>query len=147
MERTLVMLKPGVLQRRIVGEVLSRFERKGLKIIALRLLLLDRATAEAHYREHQGKDFYEKLLEYTLSGPVIALVLEGEGAVSLVRRLVGATDVRESLPGTIRGDYAYQTRLNVVHASDSPARAEREIPRFFTPQDMVAWKDENSPWF
>jgi nucleoside-diphosphate kinase len=141
------MLKPGVLQRRIAGEVLTRFERKGLKIIALRLLLLDRTTAEAHYREHQGKDFYEKLLEYTLSGPVIALILEGEGAVSLVRRMVGPTDVRESPPGTIRGDYAYRTRLNIVHASDSPASAEREIALFFKPQDMVEWKDENSPWF
>ncbi|MDR0690377.1 MAG: nucleoside-diphosphate kinase [Spirochaetaceae bacterium] len=147
MERTFVMLRPGVLQRRILGEVLSRFERKGLKIIALRLLLLDRATAEAHYREHQGKEFYEKLLEYILSGPVIALILEGEGAISLVRRLVGPTDIREAPPGTIRGDYAYRTRFNIVHASDSPAGAERETALFFKPRDMVEWKDENSPWF
>ncbi|MFP3090628.1 nucleoside-diphosphate kinase [Treponema sp. TIM-1] len=147
MERTLVMLKPGVLQRRIVGEVLSRFERKGLKIAALRLLVLDRAVVEAHYREHAGKEFYEKLLEYTLSGPVILLILEGEDAVFMVRRLVGPTDVREAPPGTIRGDYAYRTRLNIVHASDSPANAEREIALFFTPQDIVTWKDENAPWF
>jgi nucleoside-diphosphate kinase len=147
MERTFVMLKPGVLQRRIAGEVISRFERKGLKIIALRLLLLDRAAVEAHYREHQGKDFYEKLLEYTLSGPVVAMVLEGEGAISLVRRLVGPTDVRESPPGTIRGDYAYRTRLNIVHASDSPASAEREIALFFKPGEILEWKDENSPWY
>jgi nucleoside-diphosphate kinase len=147
MERTLVILKPGVLQRRITGEVLSRFERKGLKIIALRLLLLDRTTVEAHYREHKGKDFYEKLLEYTLSGPVIVLILEGENAVAMVRRLAGPTDVREAPPGTIRGDYAYQTRINIVHASDSLASAEREIALFFKPQDIVEWKDENSPWF
>jgi nucleoside-diphosphate kinase len=147
MERTFVMLKPGVLQRRIVGEVLRRFERKGLKIIALKLRLLDRPTVESHYREHQGKDFYEKLLEYTLSGPVITMVLEGEGAVSLVRRLVGPTDVREAPPGTIRGDYAYRTRLNIVHASDSPASAEREIALFFEPGEILEWKDENSPWF
>jgi nucleoside-diphosphate kinase len=147
MERTLVILKPGVLQRRITGEVLSRFERKGLKIIALRLLLLDRPTVEAHYREHKGKDFYEKLLEYTLSGPVIVLILEGENAVSMVRRLAGPTDVREAPPGTIRGDYAHQTRINIVHASDSLASAEREIALFFKPQDIVEWKDENSPWF
>jgi nucleoside-diphosphate kinase len=147
MERTLVILKPGALQRRIVGEVLSRFERKGLKIAALRLCSLDRATVESHYREHKGKEFYEKLLEYTLSGPVILLVLEGEDAIFMVRRLVGPTDVREALPGTIRGDYAYRTRLNIVHASDSPASAEREIALFFKPQDMVEWKDENAPWF
>jgi nucleoside-diphosphate kinase len=147
MERTLVILKPGVLQRRIAGEILSRFERKGLKIIALRLLCLDQATVEAHYREHEGKDFYKKLLEYTLSGPVIVLILEGEDAVSMVRHLVGPTSVREAPPGTIRGDYAYQTRLNIVHASDSLASAEREIALFFKPQDIVEWKDENSPWF
>lgn len=147
MERTLVILKPGVLQRRIAGEVLNRFERKGLKIVALRLLKLDRATVETHYREHRGKDFYEKLLEYTLSGPVIALILEGENAVVMVRHLVGPTDVRESPPGTIRGDYAYRTRLNIVHASDSPASAEREIALFFKPQDIVEWTDENAPWF
>jgi nucleoside-diphosphate kinase len=147
MERTLVLLKPGVLQRRIVGEVLRRFERKGLKIIALRLFKPDRAVVEAHYREHQGKDFYEKLLEYTLSGPVIALILEGEDAVFMVRHLAGPTGSREAPPGTIRGDYACRTRLNIVHASDSPASAEREIALFFTPQDIVAWKDENAPWF
>lgn len=141
------MLKPGVLQRRIAGEVLGRFERKGLKIIALKMMRLDRVMAESHYREHQGKDFYEKLLEYTLSGPVIALILEGEGAVSLTRRLVGPTDVREAPPGTIRGDYAYRTRLNIVHASDSPASAEREIALFFKPGEILEWNDENSPWF
>ncbi|MDR2630180.1 MAG: nucleoside-diphosphate kinase [Spirochaetaceae bacterium] len=147
MERTLVILKPGVLQRRIAGEVLSRFERKGLKIVALRLRGLDRATVEAHYREHRGKDFYEKLLEYTLSGPVITAILEGENAVSLVRHLVGPTDVRESPPGTIRGDYAARTRLNIVHASDSPASAEREIALFFEPQDIVEWRDDNVSWY
>lgn len=147
MERTLVLLKPGVLQRRIAGEVLSRFERKGLRIIALRLLRLDRATVEAHYREHKGKDFYEKLVEYTLSGPVIALILEGEEAISMARRLTGPTDVREAPPGTIRGDYAFRTRLNIVHASDSKASAERETALFFGDQDIVEWTDENSPWF
>jgi nucleoside-diphosphate kinase len=141
------MLKPGVLQRRIAGEVLGRFERKGLKIIALKMMRLDRVMAESHYREHQGKDFYEKLLEYTLSGPVMTLVLEGEGAVSLTRRLVGPTDVREAPPGTIRGDYAYRTRLNIVHASDSPASAEREIALFFKPGEILEWNEKNSPWF
>ncbi|MDR1900834.1 MAG: nucleoside-diphosphate kinase [Treponema sp.] len=147
MERTFVMLKPGVLQRRIAGEVLSRFERKGLKITACKMLRMDRPQVETHYAEHKGKDFYEKLVEYTLSGPVLALVLEGEDAIALVRRLCGPTDIHESPPGTIRGDYAYSTRLNIVHASDSPASAEREIALFFTPAEICQWADGNQDWF
>jgi nucleoside-diphosphate kinase len=147
MEKTLVLLKPGCLQRRIAGEVLNRFERKGLKIIALRLLRMDESMAAAHYAEHRGKDFYDKLVEYTLSGPVVALILEGEEAVSVVRRLVGPTSLGDALPGTIRGDYAARTRLNIVHASDSPASAERECALFFKPGDLCPWEDGNQAWF
>jgi nucleoside-diphosphate kinase len=147
MEKTFVMLKPGVLQRRIAGEVITRFERKGLRIIALKLLRIDKITAETHYAEHKGKDFYEKLLEYTLSGPVIAMILEGEEAVSVVRRLAGPTSLGDSLPGTIRGDYAARTRLNIIHASDSPGSAEREIGLFFRPEEICAWEDGNQKWF
>ncbi|MDR1970971.1 MAG: nucleoside-diphosphate kinase [Treponema sp.] len=147
MEQTFVMLKPGVLQRRIAGEVLGRFERKGLKIIALKLLRLDRKLVEAHYAEHRGRDFYEKLVEYTLSGPVIAMVLEGEDAVAVVRKLTGPTSLLEAPAGTIRGDYAAKTRLNIVHASDSPAGAEREIALFFCPDEFCPWEDGNAPWF
>jgi nucleoside-diphosphate kinase len=147
MEKTLVLLKPGCLQRRIVGEVLNRFERKGLKIIALKLLRMDRPMAEAHYAEHRGKDFYDKLVEYTLSGPVIALILEGEEAVSVVRRLAGPTNLGDALPGTIRGDYAARTRLNIVHASDSLAGAERECALFFKPGEICSWEDGNRAWF
>jgi nucleoside-diphosphate kinase len=147
MEKTLVLLKPGCLQRRIVGEVLSRFERKGLKIIALKLVQMDKAGAEAHYAEHRGKDFYDKLVEYTLSGPVIALVLEGEEAVAVVRRLTGPTSLKDAAPGTIRGDYAARTRLNIVHASDSPAAAQREIAAFFQPGEICPWEDGNQGWF
>jgi nucleoside-diphosphate kinase len=147
MERTLVMLKPGVLQRRIVGEVMGRFERKGLKIIALKLLRMDQAMVEAHYREHRGRDFYQKLVEYTRSGPVIALILAGEGAIARVRRLTGATDILESPPGTIRGDFAGSTRLNIVHASDSPESAAREIDLFFTAGEVHDWEDPNGQWF
>ena len=147
MERTFAMLKPGVLQRRIVGEVLSRFERKGLKIVGLKLMQLDQKLVEAHYREHVGKDFYEKLVAYTLSGPVVAMVLQGDGVIATVRRLVGPTDVNNALPGTIRGDFAYQTRLNIVHASDSPASAEREINLFFKEQEIIDWEDGNERWF
>jgi nucleoside-diphosphate kinase len=147
MEKTFVMLKPGVLQRRIAGEVITRFERKGLRIIALKLLHIDKTTAEAHYAEHKGNDFYEKLLEYTLSGPVIAMILEGEEAVSVVRRLAGPTSLGDSLPGTIRGDYAARTRLNIIHASDSPGSVEREIGLFFRPEEICAWEDGNQKWF
>jgi nucleoside-diphosphate kinase len=141
------MLKPGALQRRIVGEVFSRFERKGLKIIALKLLRLDKAMVEAHYAEHKGKDFYDKLVEYTLSGPVVALVLEGEESIAAVRRLAGPTNIQDQQPGTIRGDFACRTRLNIVHASDSPASAEREIALFFKPAELIEWEDGNAQWY
>jgi nucleoside-diphosphate kinase len=147
MEQTFVMLKPGVLQRRIAGELLNRFERKGLKIVALKLLRMDRGMVETHYAEHRGRDFYEKLVEYTLSGPVIAMVLEGEEAVAVVRRLAGPTNLLEAPAGTIRGDYAARTRLNIVHASDSPASAEREIALFFKPEEFCPWDDGNRDWF
>jgi nucleoside-diphosphate kinase len=141
------MLKPGVLQRRILGEAIRRFERKGLKIIALKLTRMDRAMAEAHYAEHRGKDFYEKLVEYTVSGPVAALILEGEDAVAAARRIVGPTNVADAAPGTIRGDFACRTRLNIVHASDSPANAEREIALFFAPGEIFPWEDGNAHWY
>jgi nucleoside-diphosphate kinase len=147
MERTFVMLKPGVLQRRIAGELISRFERKGLKIIALKMLRMDKFMVETHYAEHKGKDFYDKLVEYTLSGPVIAMILEGEDAIALVRRMTGPADVRESPPGTIRGDFAARTRLNIVHASDSPGSAARETALFFKPEEFYLWEDGNAPWF
>jgi nucleoside-diphosphate kinase len=141
------MLKPGVLERRIAGEVLSRFERKGLKIIALKMIQPDKKLVETHYAEHKGKDFYDKLVEYTLSGPVVAMILEGEEAIMLVRRLAGPTDIHDSLPGTIRGDYAARTRLNIVHASDSPESAARESALFFKPEEICPWEDGNAGWF
>jgi nucleoside-diphosphate kinase len=147
MERTFVMLKPGVLPRRITGEIISRFERKGLRIIALKMLRMERPMVESHYEEHKGKDFYDKLVEYTLSGPVLAMILEGEDAVALVRRLAGPTDVREAPPGTIRGDYAARTRLNIVHASDSSESAARETALFFKEEEICRWEDGNTSWF
>ncbi|MDR0313854.1 MAG: nucleoside-diphosphate kinase [Treponema sp.] len=147
MERTFVMLKPGVLPRRIVGDVIDRFERKGLKITALKLLRLDKSMAEAHYAEHKGKDFYEKLVEYSVSGPVIVMVLEGEDAIIMTRRLAGPTSNLESQPGTIRGDYAACVRLNIVHASDSRESAARELALFFKKEEIFSWEDGNAQWF
>ena len=143
----MVLFKPGVLQRRIAGEVLNRFERKGLRIVALKLLRMDKSTAEALYAEHLGKDFYGKLMDYILSGPLIALILEGDEAICTVRRLAGPTDFHDSLPGTIRGDYAAQTRINIVHASDTPEKAKREMALFFGPAEICEWEDDNSAWF
>lgn len=141
------MLKPGVLQRRLVGEVLSRVERKGLKLIGMKLMRIDRALAERHYAEHVGKVFYDKLIEYTVSGPVVAFVLEGDDAIAKLRRLCGPTNVQESLPGTIRGDFCFNTRLNIIHASDSVESAARETPLFFAEHELHSWSDGNDGWF
>lgn len=147
MERTFVMLKPGVLQRRITGEIIRRFERKGLKIIALKLMRPGLSLIEEHYAEHKGKDFHKKLIEYTLSGPLIAMILEGEEAITIARRLAGPTGVLDSEPGTLRGDYAARTRLNIVHTSDSEINAERETALFFTNDEICCWDDGNAEWF
>lgn len=146
-ETTFVMLKPGVLQRRLVGEVLSRFERKGLVLTALRLLCVDTATAELHYAEHREKPFYPSLIAYITSGPVVALAFKGENAISLVRTLCGSTRVEHAQPGTIRGDFALRTTTNIVHASDSPESAARELALYFSAQDFVEWRDGNYDFF
>jgi len=146
-ERTYAMLKPGMLQRRVVGDIINRIERKGLSIVGLKLMKIDRSLAETHYAEHQGKGFFAELISYITSGPVVAMVVEGDAAISTVRRLCGATKAEEALPGTIRGDYALHTGTNVIHASDSPASAEREIGLFFKPAEIVSFEDGNHAWF
>jgi len=146
-QRTFAMLKPGVLQRRIVGDVLARFERKGLNIVALKVMNIPPLMAATHYAEHKGKSFYDELISYITSGPVVAMVIEGDDAIQLVRRLCGPTAVCESLPGTIRGDYCMHTGLNIIHSSDSPESAERELKLFFQPNEIVSWVDGNKSWF
>ena len=146
LERTFAMLKPGVLSRRSAGEIISRIERKGFDIVALKLLRIPRALAERHYAEHQDKPFFGELVDYIISGPVVALVLEGEDAVAILRRLCGSTKPLEAAPGTIRGDYAMHTNLNIIHASDSPQSAAREIDLFFRPNEILDWKDGNDVW-
>jgi nucleoside-diphosphate kinase len=145
-ERTFMMLKPGVLARRLSGEIISRVEKKGFDIIAAKLMRIPRSLAEAHYGEHKGKDFYEGLVAYITSGPVLAMVLEGDDAVLLLRKLCGSTRAEEAAPGTIRGDFAMHTGLNIMHASDSPASAAREIALFFRPEELLDWKDGNDDW-
>ena len=140
------MLKPGVVQRRLVGEILARLERKGLRIVAAKMMLVGRALAEEHYAEHRGKPFFAELVDFISSGPVVAMVVEADGAVATLRKLCGATKAEEAAPGTIRGDYAEHTGLNVIHASDSPESAAREIGLFFRPGEIFEWKDGNDDW-
>lgn len=145
-ELSFAMLKPGIVQRRLVGEILARIEKKGLDIVALKLMKIDKKLARNHYIEHEGKPFYEGLITYITSGPVVAMVVSGDDAVGLLRKLCGATKVEDALPGTIRGDYADHTRMNVIHASDSMESAKREIDLFFTPAELIEWKDGNDEW-
>jgi nucleoside-diphosphate kinase len=130
-ERTLVLVKPDAVARGLIGEIVGRLERKGLGIIALELRTLDRATAERHYAEHDGKPFFPELVEFITSGPLVALVAEGPRAVEAVRALMGVTDPVASTPGSIRGDYALEIGQNLVHGSDSAQSAAREVGLFF----------------
>ena len=130
-ERTLVLIKPDAVQRSLAGEILGRFERRGLKVVDGKLLTVDRGLAEEHYAEHAEKPFFGELVEFITSAPTLALVLEGEGAIGVVRTTMGATNPADSAPGTIRGDLALSMPDNLVHGSDSPASAEREIALWF----------------
>ncbi len=146
MERTFVMLKPDAVQRGIVGEIISRFERKGFKIVAMKMLKVSRELAERHYAEHKGKPFFEGLLSYITSSPVIAMVIEGKNAVKVVRSIVGATNPAEAQPGTIRGDYGLDVGRNVIHASDSLESAKREIALFFSPEEIYEYSKYDENW-
>jgi nucleoside-diphosphate kinase len=130
-ERTLVLVKPDAMQRRLAGEIVGRLERRGLELRAARLLTVDRALAEEHYGEHAAKPFFGELVEFITSGPTLALVVEGEGAIGVVRTTMGATNPAEAAPGTIRGDLALSMPDNLVHGSDSLESAEREIALWF----------------
>ena len=131
MDRTLILVKPDAYGRALTGEIIARFERKGLRICALKRMQLGREIAEQHYAEHQGKPFFEPLVEFITSGPLVALVLEGREAVSTARRVIGATDPVEADPGSIRGDLGLEIQKNLVHGSDSPESAARETRIFF----------------
>jgi nucleoside-diphosphate kinase len=130
-ETTLVLIKPDAVARSLTSEILGRFERRGFRLRGMRLLLLERETAEAHYAEHRERPFFGELVAFITSGPLVALALEGESAISTVRTMMGATKPTESAPGTIRGDLALELAENVVHGSDSPESAERELQLFF----------------
>jgi nucleoside-diphosphate kinase len=136
-ERTLVLIKPDAMQRRLAGEILARFEQRGLEIRAAKLVRVDEALADRHYAEHREKPFFDELVEFITSSPTLALVLEGESAIQVVRTTMGATNPVDSAPGTIRGDLALAMPDNLVHGSDSPESAEREIALWFSDGELV----------
>lgn len=131
MERTLILVKPDAFTRGLTGEIIARFERKGLRLAALRQMQMDTGLAERHYAEHEGKPFYGELVEFITSGPLVAMVLEGGRAVEAARQVIGATDPVQAAPGSIRGDYATEVGQNMVHGSDAPESAAREVALFF----------------
>jgi nucleoside-diphosphate kinase len=136
-ERTLVLIKPDAMQRRLAGQILGRFEQRGLTVRAAKLVLVDEALAGEHYAEHSEKPFFGELVEFITSSPTLALVLEGESAIQVVRTTMGATNPVDSAPGTIRGDFALAMPANLVHGSDSPASAKREIALWFSDGELV----------
>jgi len=146
MQRTLIIFKPDCLQRRLVGTILARFEAKGLRMVALKLLSVDRALAEKHYAEHLGKPFFEGLIRFITSTPVIAGVLEGNEAIAVVRSLLGATNGVAAAPGTIRGDFSISKQNNLIHGSDSPESASREIALWFGSGDIVDYAIAGEEW-
>lgn len=146
MERSLIILKPDTIQRGLAGQILARFESKGLKIIGMKMIRISRDLAERHYAEHKGKPFFEDVVGYITSGPVIVGVLAGPSAVTVIRQMLGATDGRKAPPGTIRGDFSIATRYNLVHGSDSLESAEREVNLFFTPEELLKYDRDVLKW-
>jgi nucleoside-diphosphate kinase len=146
MQRTLILLKPDCVQRRLIGEVIGRFERKGLRLVGMKLLKASQGLAEKHYAVHKGKPFYDSLLKFILAGPTVAMVWEGREAVAVARTLMGVTDGTKAPPATIRGDFAISVQNNLVHGSDSPENAATEIALWFRPDELVDYQPVDAPW-
>ena len=147
LERTLVVVKPDGVRRGLVGEILRRFEQKGLKLVGMKMLKVVPELAQRHYAEHEGKPFYPALIQHLTSGPVVAIALEGRSAISVVRLLTGATNPQTADPGTIRGDLALGITPNLLHASDSPASAARELDLYFAPEEFLAYSQVGEEYF
>jgi nucleoside-diphosphate kinase len=145
-ERTFVLLKPDAVQRALVGEIVGRFEGRGLKLVAMKMQRVPRSLGETYYAEHKGKPFFEPLMSYITAGPVVAMILEGDGAVAAVRRMIGKTNSAEAEPGTIRGDLALTIGRNMIHGSDSLDSAKREITLFFEPEDIQTYSRVDEAW-
>ncbi len=146
MERTLVLIKPDGVQRGLVGEVIGRLERRGLHLVGLKLMAVERELAERHYAEHRERPFFGAVIDFISSSPVVAMVWEGPNVVTLVRSMMGPTHPASAAPGTIRGDLGVDIGQNVVHGSDSPARAEVEVSLFFRPAELVSWERAGGSW-
>ncbi len=146
MERTLVLVKPDGVERGLVGEVISRLERRGLRLVAARFMQVSKELAETHYAIHKGKPFYEGLISYITSAPIMAMVWEGPNAVAAVRQTMGSTRPTEAAPGTLRHDFALEVGRNLTHASDEPANAEKEVALWFKPQELVTWTRDVDKW-
>ncbi|MGQ9681781.1 MAG: nucleoside-diphosphate kinase [Anaerolineae bacterium] len=146
MERTLVIIKPDGVQRGLVGQIIARFEARGLKLAGLKLMQMDRDLAARHYAVHEGKPFYAGLIDYITSGPVVVMALEGPQAIEVVRRTMGATRPAEAQPGTIRADLALQVGRNLVHGSDGPDSALCELDLFFTEDELISWLRADDAW-
>jgi len=145
-ERTLVLVKPDGVQRGLIGEAIARFERRGLRLVAAKFIKVSNELAETHYAEHKGKGFYESLLSYITSAPVMAMVWEGPNAVAAVRQTVGSTKPADAAPGTIRHDFALEVGRNLIHASDKPETGEREIALWFKKEELVDWARAVDVW-
>jgi nucleoside-diphosphate kinase len=145
-QRTLIIIKPDGVQRGLVGEILGRLEQRGLKLVGLKLMSVTRSLAEVHYAVHKEKPFFADLIEFITAAPVVCAVVEGPEAIAVVRSLVGATRFTEAAPGSIRGDFALDLTMNLIHASDAPDTAEKEINLFFQPEDLVDYTRESDRW-
>jgi nucleoside-diphosphate kinase len=146
MERTLVLVKPDAMQRGLAGVVIGRIERRGLRIVGMKLIQVDLELARRHYAEHEGKGFFQGLVDFITSAPVIAAVFEGPGACAIVRATIGATDPAKAAAGTVRADFGISLGRNLVHASDSPESGEREVALFFRPGELVEWERDTERW-
>ncbi len=146
MERTLVLIKPDAVQRGLVGEIIARLERRGLKIVGLKLVDVTDALAREHYAVHEGKPFFEPLIKYITASPVVAMVIEGPNAIEIVRRTMGATAPAEAAPGTIRADFALEIGRNLVHGSDGPETARQEIALWFKEEELISWPRATDQW-
>ncbi len=146
MEKSLIILKPDAVQRGLIGPILTRLEQRGLKFAGLKLMQIDEALAGRHYGIHQGKPFYNSLVQYITSGPVVVLAVAGKDVIQIIRNTVGATNPTNAAPGTIRGDFGLEIGRNLIHASDSPENGEQEVVLFFQPHELVSWERSTDSW-
>ncbi|WP_368930328.1 nucleoside-diphosphate kinase [Bacillus pumilus] len=146
MDKTFLMVKPDGVERQLIGEIVSRFEKKGLQLVGAKLMSIPKEVAETHYGEHKEKPFFGELVDFITSGPVFAMVWQGEQVVDVTRQIIGKTNPKEALPGTIRGDYGLTVGKNIIHGSDSPESAKREINLFFKQEELTNWDQTISSW-